>query len=67
METIARELIIAYKHIVDLHHVENDDDVAALYAIVAELNEVFDTEKSCLIEMAKKLDVEAWPREKGII
>jgi hypothetical protein len=67
METIARALILACKHSDDLHHTENDDDVAALEAIAAELNDASDAEKSCLIEVAKKLGVEAWPGEIGII
>ncbi|AVD85918.1 MULTISPECIES: hypothetical protein [unclassified Pseudomonas] len=67
METIARALILACKHIDDRHKVENDDDVAVLEAIAAELNDASKAEINCLIETAKKLEVEAWPEEMGII
>lgn len=67
METIARALIFACKHIDDRHNFENDNDVAALEAIAAELNDASNAEKNCLIEAAKKLGVEAWPEEMGII
>jgi hypothetical protein len=64
METIARALFLACKHIDDRHHAGNDDDVAALEA--AELNDASDAEKNCLIEAAKMSGVQAWPEEMGI-
>ncbi|MBM6447971.1 MULTISPECIES: hypothetical protein [Pseudomonas] len=67
MEAIARALVLACKHIDDRHHFENDDDVAALEAIAAELNDASDAERTCLVEAAKKLGMEAWPEEMGII
>ncbi len=66
METIARALVLACKHIDDRHHAGNDDDVAALEAIAAELNDASDAEKNCLIEAARMLGVQAWPEEMGI-
>lgn len=36
MQTIARALVLACKHIDDRHHAGNDDDVAALEAIATE-------------------------------
>lgn len=67
MEAIARALILACKHIDDRHHFENDEDVEVLEAIAAELNDASDAERNCLVEAAKKLGVDAWPEEMGII
>lgn len=67
MEAIARALVLACKHIDDRHHFENDDDVAVLEAIAAELNDASDTERKCLVEVAKTLGIDNWAEEMGII
>jgi len=58
-------LVLACKHIDGRHLFENDDDVAALEA--AELNDASDAERNCLVEAAKKLGVDSWAEEIGII
>lgn len=67
MEAIARALVLACKHIDDQHQSENDDDVAAPEVIAAELNDASDAERSYLVEVAKKLEVGAWPEGMVII
>ncbi|WP_460948929.1 hypothetical protein AB6N16_16110 [Pseudomonas marginalis] len=67
MEAIARALVLACKHIDSRHAFENDNDVAALEAIAAELNYASDAERNCLVEAAKKLGVDSWAEEMGII
>ncbi|MCF5668814.1 hypothetical protein [Pseudomonas marginalis] len=67
MEAIARALVLACKHIDGRHPFENDNDVAALEAIAAELNDASDAERNCLVETAKKLGVDSWAEEMGII
>ncbi len=67
METLARTLILACKHINDRSNSNSDDDVALLEAIAVELGSASDAEKQSLIESAKLLSDEAWPEEMGIL
>ncbi|CAI2797612.1 MULTISPECIES: hypothetical protein [Pseudomonas fluorescens group] len=60
-------MVLACKHIDGRHPFENDDEVAAFEAIAAELNDASDAERNCLVEAAKKLGVDSWAEEMGII
>ena len=67
MKILARTLILACKHINDRSNSDNDDDVALLEAIAAELASASNAEKQCLIKTARLLGDEVWAEEMRIL
>ncbi|STQ89530.1 hypothetical protein [Iodobacter fluviatilis] len=67
MENLVHALIIACKHINASTSTDPDKDIEVLESIAAELHNLSSIEKELLIDVAKKLGMENWLNEIGLL